>query len=137
MSYNAYDELREREWERLVSRYRSHGEYLLETKGADVNGSFWDRVWDAFNVGSPAPLLFEESRPDCALTLTEILDECSLEERRWLKMYPEHLGVRAEARLAGIAPEWFVLNGTLSIDDRARLGDLAMETLLEGLPVVG
>jgi len=73
---------------------------------------------------SKLPLLFEASKNRAEVVLS-ILDACTVNERAFLIANPVYLGIRAEAYLAGAAPEWFALHKFLSAADRTLLADLA------------
>jgi hypothetical protein len=74
------------------------------------------------------PLLLESA--DRAAVVRFILRACRPEDVVFLASNPTHLGVRCEAHLAGVAPEWFADNGFLSDEDRDRLGVLTSDALL-------
>jgi hypothetical protein len=128
---DAYDEPRYNEWEAFRGRYERHREYLLEAEGEEANSNFVDRLWGAFEAVQSGPLLFEES-DDRLGQLTEVVDGCDTDERSWLKQHPEYIGLRCEARLCGVAPEWLAM--TLCDDDRKRLSELALDYMVEALP---
>jgi hypothetical protein len=74
------------------------------------------------------PLLFQEATNPAAIARA-VLRASVPAERPFLLANPRHLGVRCEAHLAGVAPEWFADNGFLDDADREWLGRLAVSAL--------
>lgn len=74
------------------------------------------------------PLLFELD-PDRRSTIEDVLRGLSVNERKFLLANSPHLGVRCEAFLASVAPEWFTHHDFLSDDDRDRLAALCSKHL--------
>jgi hypothetical protein len=80
-------------------------------------------------------LLFELDRKRGA-TIAAVLQALDTNERDFFLANPQCLGVRCEAHLAHVAPEWFEANGYLSDADRATLGALVLAATSDSVAIV-
>jgi hypothetical protein len=134
-----YERLRFPEWQALFEvRFGKHIYGLNRYGNEDEANALAERIKSAFCSGSSLhdlPIMFEDVRDRRDVIENEVLIDLPSYERAYLKAHPEHLGIRCEAYLLGLAVEQLLDTGTVTPWQRERLGALVMDALLEALPI--